>query len=59
MFTNPKQSIKKIVLLSIGTVIISGSTMFIFSVLGNLCSQVITSAVIYYNAMLREQLTIP
>lgn len=56
---NAKQTIKKIVLLALSTVLISGSVAFGFSILGNVCSQVITSVITYYNAMMRQELSIP
>jgi hypothetical protein len=56
MSTDPKKSIKKIFLLALSTVIIGSSAVFGFSILGNVCSQVITNAVIYYNTMMTQKL---
>lgn len=58
MFANSKQAIKKIALISISTVIIGSFTVFSFSILGNVCSQVITNLT-YYNAMMKQELTVP
>lgn len=59
MSTYSNKTIKKIVLLSLSIVIVCSSAVFAFSVLGNVSSQLITNVVIYYNAMMRKQLTIP
>jgi hypothetical protein len=50
MPTHFKQSIKKIVLRSLGTVMIGSVVVFSFSILINVCSQLITNVFHYYNA---------
>lgn len=54
-----KRSLKQIILLTFSLVIISGSVVITFSLLGNVCSQVIHHIVYFYNAMLEQQLVIP
>jgi hypothetical protein len=56
---NFQSSLRKIVLLSLSTVIISGSAISSLWVLGKVCSQVITGVTYYYNAMLKQELMIP
>jgi hypothetical protein len=57
MPTHSKQSIKKIVLRSLGTVMIGSVVVFSFLILINVCSQLITNVFHYYNAT--KQLTLP
>ena len=52
MSTNSKQFMKGKILLSIGAFIVGGSTIFIFSIPQNECSQLITNAIIFYNTMM-------
>ncbi|HEY9729826.1 MAG TPA: hypothetical protein V6D50_25535 [Chroococcales cyanobacterium] len=59
MSSHSKKTIKKIVLLSLSTVIITSSAVLCFLILGNAFSQVLTNVLIYYNAMMKQQLTIP
>jgi hypothetical protein len=59
MSITSRQSIKKIVFLSLSAAVITSSVVFSFSVLGNICSQVITNITYAYNAILKQQLTIP
>ncbi len=59
MFTHSKQSVKKIVLRSLSIAIIGSSTVLSFSILGNVCSYVIDNVVICYDAMMKQQLTLP
>lgn len=58
MPAHSKQPTKKIVLLSLGAVMIGSSVVFSFLTLGNACSQLITNVVYYYNAVIRQLLTI-
>jgi hypothetical protein len=55
MSTNPKQAIKKIVLASFSITVISSFTIFSFVILENVCSQIIDSVIIYYNAIMQKQ----
>jgi hypothetical protein len=59
MPTDSQHSIRKTVLLALSTLAISGSVLFGVSVLGNAFSQVVASVTDYYNAMLKQELTIP
>ena len=59
MPTHSKQSIKESVLLFLGTAIIGSSAVFGFLILGNVCSQLIANAVIYYNTMMTQQFNVP
>jgi hypothetical protein len=56
---NSQRPIGKTVLLSFSAIIIGSSVVVGVEVLGNVCSQIITSATEYYNAMLKQESIIP
>ena len=55
MSTHSKQSIKRMVLLSLSALAMGSSVILGSLVLGNLCSQVITNFVYCYNAVIKQQ----
>ena len=59
MPTPAQRSVKQIVLLSLGTVMIGSSLVFSFWVLGSVGSRVVTNVVYYYNSMLKQQSPLP
>ncbi len=56
---NSQRIIKKIFLLSFSAVIVGSSVVFSLSILGNVCSQLISSSLNHYKETMRQQLTIP
>ncbi len=50
MSTNSKKSIKEMVLLSLGAVIVGSSIVFGFAILGKECSRLITNPIFYPSA---------
>lgn len=54
-----KQSVKRIVLLSLSLLAMGGSVILSSLILGNLCSQVITNLVYCYNTVIKQQSPMP